>query len=219
MCCRYTLTDQQVLQALAAQLGIGVDIDLSTLPARYNAAPRDVMPVVIHEAGPKLRLLRFGLDAPTGGRTAPLVNARAETLLDRPSFREAARHRRCLVPADGFYEWEKQGRSRLPHYFTLADRRPFFLAGLWQPAATDVTAGSFCVVTTTANAMLAPLHGRMPVLLGPNSGPAWLGDTPLPPPQLARLCRPLPAAMLAGRRATSRVNNARYKAADCLAPP
>jgi len=167
-----------------------------------------------------LRLLKWGLvpswakDASVGNR---MINARAETLLDKPSFRDAARHRRCLVPADGFYEWEKQGRVRLPHYFTLKGGEPFFFAGLWEPARDDAPA-AFCIVTTTPNDLLQHIHDRMPVILGPNSGPVWLGDEPLDPAQLARLCRPLPAEMMTGHRVDPRVNNVRYDAPDCIAP-
>lgn len=217
MCTRYTLTDLQAFRALATLLGVGVDLDLSALAARYNAAPRDRMPVITQRAGRRLQLGSFGLTSTAGPKPALLANARAETVLERPTFRAAARERRCLIPADGFYEWEKQGEARLPHYFTLTGGRPFFFAGLWEPGATPDDPPDFCIVTTTANAVLAPVHDRMPVILGPNSGPAWLGDEPLPPEQVARLCRPLRADMMTSRRVDPRVNNTRYKQADCIA--
>lgn len=218
MCCRYTTADLEAVRALLHSLGLELDCRSDDLPARFNAAPRDTMPVVVQAAGRRLRFMRFGLDAARGAKPALLVNARAETLLDRPAFRDAALHRRCLVPADGFYEWEKAADARLPHYFTLKNRRAFFLAGLWQRAPGGDEEGSFCVVTTTANAVLAPIHDRMPVMLGPNSGPRWLGNAPLPPAELSRLCRPLPAEMMISRRVAPRVNNARYKLPDCIAP-
>ena len=220
MCSRYTLTDLKALLALVEAAGLGLDIDLDDLPARYNVAPTRRMPVILRDGETRVAALRFGLALPqrTPGEKAPLlVNARAETLQAKPAFRDAVRRRRCLVPADGFYEWEQQGRVRLPHYFTLKNRAALFFAGLWEPA-TDTTPASFAIVTTAPNALLQPIHDRMPVMLGPNSGPAWLGDAPLEPARLAQLCRPLPTERMTGWRVDPRVNNARYEAADCIAP-
>ena len=184
----------------------------------YNVALTSRMPVIVQHAKPKLEAMNFGFVRPArtpAGCPLTLGNARAETLLAKPSFRDAAQHRRCLVPADGFYEWEKAGPTRLPHYFALKDGQPFFFAGLWEPAHGD-TPAAFCIVTTTPNALLQSIHDRMPVILGPNSGPAWLGDQPLDPAQLTRLCRPLPAGRMTGHRVDPRVNNARYEAPDCI---
>ena len=218
MCLRYSLTKlalaafQDALIEAAEAAG-----DWAT---GYNIALTRRMPVVVRHGKPKLEAMSFGLvlpARPTAPKPAIMGNARAETLLAKPSFRDAAQHRRCLVPADGFYEWEKQGPARLPHYFTLKDRRPFFFAGLWEPERADAPA-AFCIVTTAPNALLQPIHDRMPVILGPNSGPAWLGDEPLDPAQLARLCRPLPADMMTGHRVDPLVNNVRHEAPDCIAP-
>jgi putative SOS response-associated peptidase YedK len=121
------------------------------------------------------------------------------------------------VPANGFYEWEKHGTTRLPHYFTLRDIPAFFFAGLWEPE-TATTPATFAIVTTAPNALLGAIHDRMPVILGPNSGPAWLGDEPLPPARLAQLCRPFAADRMTGHRVDPRVNNVRYEAPDCIAP-
>jgi len=220
MCCRYTLTDLEALRALVEATGLGVDVSLDGLPARYNVALTQRMPVVTRRGKNRLETLRFGLALPgrsPAEKPALLANARAETLLAKPAFREAARHRRCLVPADGFYEWAKAGKARLPHCFALKARRPFFFAGLWEPE-TAAAPGGFAIVTTAPNALLAAIHDRMPVMLGPNSGPAWLGDEPLPAARLAQLCRPLPADLMTGHRVDPRVNNARYEAPDCIAP-
>ncbi|MBI2814780.1 MAG: SOS response-associated peptidase [Opitutae bacterium] len=220
MCSRYTLTDLKALLALVEATGLGVDIDLDVLPARYNVAPTRRMPVILRDGETRGAAMRFGLTLPARNPAEkPLLvaNARAETLLIRQGFRDATQRRRCLVPADGFYEWEKQGRVRLPHYFALKNRAAFFFAGLWEPA-TDTTPTSFAIVTTTPNTLLRPIHDRMPVMLGPNSGPAWLGDSPLEPARLAQLCRPLPAERMTGWRVDPRVNIARYEAADCVAP-
>ncbi|MFZ5495848.1 MAG: SOS response-associated peptidase [Verrucomicrobiota bacterium] len=217
MCCRYSLKDlATALAAFSEQLAEAADAGWTP---RYNVAPTQRMPVVIRRHGrTALETMRFGLLPPArrpGEKPALLPNARAETLLDRSTFREAAGWRRGLVPADGFYEWEQRGPARRPHYFTLKDRRPFFFAGLWEPAVGDAPA-SFCIVTTTPNSVLSPLHDRMPVMLGPNSAPAWLGDRPLPPAQLARLCRPLRADLMTSHRVDPRVNSVHYEAPDCV---
>jgi|SRR5688572_5361419 len=216
MCHRYTLTDlKAAVAAFYEQLGE----ELGDFTPRYNVALTQFMPVVTKRAGrPKLERLRFGILAPArapGERPLLLANARAETLATKPSFRAAARTRRCLVPADGFYEWEKAGTTRLPHYFSLKDRRPFFFGGIYEPARDDEP-GSFCIVTTTPNPLLSAIHDRMPVLLGPNSGPAWLGDDPLTDSRLNQLCRPLPADLMTGHRVDPRMNNVRYEAADAI---
>ena len=216
MCLRYSLIELAIdawSEAMAEAAGI-------EWHPRYNVALTSRMPVITKRTKPVLELMNFGFVRPAHratGRPTILGNARAETLLAKPSFRDATQHRRCLVPADGFYEWEKAGATRLPHYFALKDGQPFFFAGLWEPAQDD-TPAAFCIVTTKPNALLQPIHDRMPVILGPNSGPAWLGDQPLDPVQLARLCRPLPAGRMTGHRVNPRVNNARYEASDSVAP-
>jgi putative SOS response-associated peptidase YedK len=220
MCSRYSLTDLKALLALVEATGLGIDINIDDLPARYNVAPTQRMPVFIKQGKIRLESLSFGLSLPApspGKRPLLLANARAETMLAKQGFRDAARHRRCLVPATGFYEWERQGAARLPHYFTLPDNPAFFLAGLWEPE-TETAPAAFAVVTTTPNALLGAIHDRMPVILGPNSGPAWLGDTPVEPTQLARLCRPLSEKLMTGWRVDPQVYNVRYEAADCIAP-
>jgi len=218
MCCRYTLTDLQAVRALVEASGLGADVDLGQQPPRYNAALTQRLPAITRRAKPRAETMAFGLKLPArppANKPSLLANARAETLLAKPSFRDAAQHRRCLVPATGFFEWEKQGTTRLPHYFTLPASPAFWLAGLWEPE-TDASPAAFVIVTTAANAVLGAIHDRMPVILGPNSGPAWLGGEPLAPARLAQLCRPLRADLMAGRRVDPRVNSVRYEAPDCV---
>ena len=217
MCHRYSLTD---LKAAVAAFSNQLAEELGDFSPRYNVALTQLMPVITKRASrPKLERLRFGVLAPArtpGERPLLLANARAETLTTKPAFREAANYRRCLIPADGFFEWEKAGTTRLPHYFTLKDRRPFFFGGIYEAPRGDEP-GAFCIVTTSPNPLLASIHDRMPVLLGPNSGPAWLGDEPLPAARLGQLCRPLPADLMTGHRVDPRMNNVRYEAADAIA--
>jgi len=220
MCCRYTLKRLTVAELFRAELADRLAADDPARTPRFNVALTSRMPVITRRPAATLEAMHFGFllpARPAAPKPVIVANARAESLLDKPAFRDAAQHRRCLVPADGFFEWEKKGADRLPHYFTLKDGQPFFFAGLWEPARDDHPA-TFCIVTTRPNALLEPIHDRMPVLLGPNSGPAWLGDTPLRPAQLTQLCRPLRADLMTGYRVSPRVNNVRYEASDCIAP-
>ena len=220
MCYRYTLTDLMAVRALFAAAGLDADVELPLPQPRYNVALTSLMPVITRRAQPRLEAMRFGFTLPariTDAKPLLVANARAETLLVKPAFRDATQYRRCLVPADGFFEWEKAGNARLPHYFTLKSRQPFFFAGLWEPE-TAAAPASFAIVTTAPNTLLQPIHDRMPVILGPNSGPAWLGAEPLPPARVAQLCRPIDSAQMTACRVDPRVNNVRYEAADCIAP-
>ena len=221
MCTRYAVTDPKTFAELVASFLAELADELTGLPARPNAAPGQKLPVIRRRGGrAELAHLHFGLrqaPRPPATSTGLLVNARAETLLTKPTFRDAARFRRCLIPANGFYEWERLGAARQPHFFHRRDGGPLFLAGLWQPDNVEAPA-AFAIVTTEANAVLRPIHDRMPVLLGPNSGPAWLGEEPLDPLQLDRLCRPQRDDLLTSHRVHPRLNNARYEAADCTAP-
>lgn len=218
MCYRFSFARSDALEALCRELGVAVP----PFFPRYNVALSQRIPVVAKRSGDTSQVtdMAFGINLPPrapGEKPMLLANARSETLLAKPAFRDAALHRRCLVPADGFFEWEKSGTARLPHYFHLTDHRPFFFAGLWQQETPD-TPAAFAIVTTSANAVLQTIHDRMPVMLGPNSGPAWLGDEPLEPARLAQLCRPLPGHMLASHRVDPRMNSVRYEAPDCITP-
>lgn len=218
MCTRYSLHQLEALKGALAKLGLTVPTRLSAL---YNIALSTRAPVVLRRAGAdSLEPLAFGLQLPprtAGARPLLLANARSETLLAKGTFRDAAQHRRCLVPADGFYEWQKQGRTRLPHYFRRRDGTPFFFAGLWRPESALAPA-SFVIVTTTPNALVAPVHDRMPVMLDSPHATAWLGDHPLPPDRLNALCTPFPAAGMISHRVDPRMNHPRHEGPDCIAP-
>ena len=167
------------------------------LPRRYNVAPTQLAAVVRNEDVRRLRMLRWGL-IPSGARDpsigSRLINARAETASVRPSFRDAFRARRCLVPVDGFFEWERLGRSRQPWLFRMRGGGAFALAGLFErwrapPGISAPGSGpgaaveTFTILTTDANEVVAPVHDRMPVVLQPGVFDAWLsgGDAPLGP--------------------------------------
>jgi putative SOS response-associated peptidase YedK len=131
----------------------------------------------------------------------PLINARAETVAEKPAFKSALRHRRCLVPADGFFEWAPvqegapKGARKQPYWFRRADHGLFAMAGLWEPPNARAPHGSYTLVTTAPNATVAPVHDRMPVILPPEAYAVWLDSEVMDPAALVPLLRPFGAAM------------------------
>ena len=179
------------------------------LPPRYNVAPTQLAAVVLGEDVRRLRMLRWGLipsHAPDPSIASRLINARAETASVRPSFRDAFRARRCLVPVDGFYEWERMGRRRQPWLFRMRDGGPFALAGLYErwrapPRFLDAVGSgqieTFTILTTEANPVVGRIHDRMPVIVHPAAFGDWLGGKevalgPYPPREMTA-CRVNPA--------------------------
>ncbi len=207
MCGRFAIFSP--LQQLIEAFGLSAAPD--ELPPRYNAAPGQQLPVVLARgAERRCGLMRWGLvpswarDEKMGKR---LINARAETLAEKPSFKVALRRRRCLVPADGFYEWKKTGGAKVPHFVALRSGGPMALAGLWErwdggaePLLT------FTIVTTAPNELVAELHHRMPAILPPERWDRWLSGEPPLPAGLAELLAPLPAAQLTAHPVSRAVN-------------
>ena len=221
MCTRYLLLRP------AAKLGAALGIpDFPSSSPRYNAAPRQALPVVRRETGSRRReaaLLRWGLVpawAPTPATAAPLINARAESAAEKPAFRDALRQRRCAVPADGFYEWKRTAHGPMPWLFEHATGGLLLLAGLWErwAGAGAEPLESFAVLTTAPNALVAPLHDRMPALIPVDALDEWL-DAATPPARLAQLLAPCPESWLRTRAVNPRLNNVANDDASCLAPP
>lgn len=177
MCGRFTLkTPAQDLATLFEGLSF------SGLRPRYNICPTQMVSCVRNdlEGDRQLAALRWGLvpfwakDLKMGAR---MINARSETVSEKPSFRAAFKKRRCLVLADGFYEWKKEGKQKQPYYISLVDHQPFTLAGLWESwtdKKSDETVETCTILTTTANESMQPLHDRMPVFLDEDKRDVWL---------------------------------------------
>lgn len=196
------------------------------LPPRYNIAPTQTVPIVRASGeGPELALMRWGL-LPSWAKDIKLgyklINARAETVTEKPSFRDAFRRRRCLVPADGFYEWRKEGDVRQPYRIVVGDGEPFAMAGLWESwtaredgggVAKGETVLSFTVITTEANEKIADIHGRMPVILPRETWDGWLSGA-----AGTEILRPLPAERTEFYRVATRVNSVRNDDAECAEP-
>ena len=220
MCGRFTLTRSAA--EVAEHFGLVVRTEL--LP-RYNAAPTQELPVVRERSKGErvLELRRWGLvprwarDAGVGART---INARVESVLEKPAFREAAARRRCLVPADGFFEWRGKARARRPFHITLPAGVLFGMAGLYErwlgPGGEQID--SFALLTRPARGAVATLHDRMPVIVDPVAYSAWLDPAVADP---AALIEELPETLvdaLTLRPVSARVNDVRNDDLACLAP-
>ena len=196
------------------------------LGARYNVAPTQDVPIVraTGTGGRELARARWGLvpswakDIAIGAR---MINARAETVAEKPSFRAAFKSRRCLVPADGFYEWRNGPAGKQPYRITLADGEPFAFGGLWErwdKAPDGRTVESCTIITTLANDLLRPIHARMPVILDPGDYDPWLEAGAMPPAETARLLKPFPDHRMKAYPVATRVNNPRNDDPECLEP-
>lgn len=217
MCGRFTLTRSP--RDIAEHFGLA---EVPGLAPRYNVAPDQDVAVVLRKAGdpqPRLALRRWGW-VPRFARRAEgprPINARAEEVARRPAFRDALRHRRCLVPADGFYEWQRRGRSRAPHHLSLPDGRLFAIAALedrWTGPAGE-TRESCVLLTTEAAPAVAAIHPRMPLLVEPEAYAAWL-DRSLEDAAVEGLGAAL-AGELRVRRVGPHVNDPRHDDPGCLA--
>jgi putative SOS response-associated peptidase YedK len=192
---------------------------------RYNIAPtQEVLALIEDEQGRRLERFRWGLVptwAPDPQRGNKLINARAETLFAKPSFRDAARRRRCLILADGFYEWRKLPDGRkIPVYVRLRSRKPFGMAGVWErwEGPHGQVLQTCAVVTTEANELLRPIHDRMPVIVPPKLRDLWLDSHVHRATELAPVLRPYPAEELECYPVARWVNRADYDGPKCIAP-
>jgi len=219
VCGRFTLrTNAEVLRA---------EFDLSELPAdlspRFNVAPTQPVAIIPNREPRRLGLVRWGLipywakDASIGNRQ---INARAETLTERRAYQEAFAQRRCLVVADGFYEWKKEGKRKHAIFIHKKDDGPFAFAGIWEvwrPSGGEKVA-SCAIVTTEPNELLRPIHDRMPVILPRESWETWLRPGTTPSRELLPLLRPLPPDALEVYEVSSFVNAPANEGPECIVP-
>lgn len=203
MCGRYTYLFQwKQLHRLMRLL----EWPAEELTPRYNVKPTQPAPVVRLNAGGQRigSMMEWGLvpswsKSPAGGDMGKHINARSESVFDKPTFRTAAKERRCLVPVSGFYEWQAVlgSRVRQPYWIARTDREPFCFAGLWESwrdrnaPDSEPPLETFAILTTSPNSLMAPIHDRMPVIVGPSDWEAWL-DPSTPQATLAGLLHPYP---------------------------
>jgi len=220
MCGRYVL--KAALPDIARMLGMHVDLGLEP---SYNIAPTRSVPACKMEApGEKqLALMHWGLIphwAKSKDSSYRMINARAETVAEKPAFRSALRHRRCLIPADGYYEWKAMAHAKQPYYFSMKDGRPFCFAGLWerwQPAEGEALE-SCAIITTGANALGAEIHHRMPVIVSADDYEQWLDPRITQSDHVRPLLRAFPAQAMQVYPVSTLVNNARVDEPRCITP-
>lgn len=216
MCGRYELQDIEGLGARFRALSVRLDI-----PPRYNAAPGQLLPVVVRKgAQNSLELMKWGLipswskDPGAGYKT---INARAETVMEKSSYRKPLQSTRCLVPVSGFYEWQDTGAGKVPYHIYLKDEPLFALAGLYDtwvdPQGQQLD--TYTIITTTANSFMERLHHRMPVILPEEAEDIWLDPT-TPVSMLMSLLAPFEPEKMAAAPASPRVNNTRNDDAGLL---
>jgi putative SOS response-associated peptidase YedK len=222
MCGRFTLTaDPADLQ----EAFYWVDFGNADFSPRYNIAPNQPLAVVPNNGLNKLDFFTWGLvpfwakDPSIGNR---MINARSETLAEKPSFKNAFKRRRCLILADGFYEWQKVpgATTKIPIYIRMKDGKPFAFAGLWEnwnsPDGSQILSGT--IITTEPNALVAPIHNRMPVILPESAYEQWLKPGEVDPHELSPLLRPFETEKMEAFPVSRLVNNPKNDTADCILP-
>ncbi|OHB80267.1 MAG: hypothetical protein A2W31_16010 [Planctomycetes bacterium RBG_16_64_10] len=221
MCGRFTL--RTPMPVLIEHFGLGRS---PPLPPQFNIAPTQQVAVVRQPAGPgsrELAMLRWGLipswakDPAIGNR---MINARGETVAEKPSFRAALRHHRCLIAADGFYEWHRIGRSKQPYFIHRTDDGPMAFAGLWDswraPAPQPMELETCTIITTQANELMQAIHDRMPVIVPPEQYALWLDPQVGNPAVLTPVLAPCPSHGLRADPVSTYVNSPRHDGPRCI---
>lgn len=221
MCGRYSQRQSAEIIAQAFQVD-----NVPPLKPRYNIAPTQSVPTILQlstSTNRQLKMLHWGLipswakDSKMGSK---LINARAETVAEKPSFRSAFRQRRCLVLADGFYEWQQQeDKQKQPFYFRMSDEHPFAFAGLWEhweDKDTGKTIESCTLLTTEPNELMQSVHNRMPVILEPKNYDIWLDPEVKNPELLQPFLHPYPAEKMTSFPVSKAVNKASNDTAECI---
>lgn len=206
MCGRYSFAVEDAL----IKERFGVSVRSAVWKARYNCAPAQDLAVISTEDPQAVSFYRWGLipswakDPAIGNR---MINARAESITEKPSFRSAFRSRRCLVLGDGFYEWKKEGKDKIPYRITLADGSPFAMAGIWDKwlSPDGEILHSFSILTTTPNELIKEIHDRMPVILQRQHEKTWLAGAS--DAGLLGLLGPYPAEEMKAFPVSKLVNN------------
>lgn len=219
MCGRFTFAISP--EMLSAIFGVS---SLEDLPRRFNIAPtQQVLVIRGTDAGNQAAFLRWGLipswarDPSIGSR---MINARSESVHEKPAFRHAIRYRRCIIPAGGFYEWMEEGGKKFPRYVRMKDAAPMGFAGIWDhwknPAGETMETCS--ILTTASNRLIRPLHDRMPVILPPQEYDLWLDRNIIEPETLQPLYQPYPEDLMEMYPVSPFVNNPRNDSPACIEP-
>jgi putative SOS response-associated peptidase YedK len=219
MCGRFSRTQS----GEELQQRFGFETEGLELEPRYNFSPGQDGAVVVKDEKRKLRLMRWGLvpswtkDVTAGYKA---INARSETLAQKPMFKGLLKNKRCLVLADGFYEWQNTASGKKPMRYVLKDRAPFAFAGLWDrwQDASGQELYSFTIVTTRANELIKPVHDRMPVMLKPEHEQAWLDPEFKGPEDLDDMLEPYPSELMEGYAVSPACNSPGREGPECIQP-
>lgn len=196
--------------------------EVPSVEARYNIAPTQKILAVGQEVGEReAKMFKWGLvpswakDASMGAR---LINARSETVHEKPAFREAFKRRRCIIPADGYYEWQKTGGRKQPYYFTIREERPFGFAGLWErwKGSEGESLETCTILTTEANERAREIHERMPVILHTEDYDLWLDEDVRKLEMLKELFRPYPSEEMVAYPVSTLVNNVKVDRSELI---
>ncbi len=219
MCGRFAMkaSDEKVTARFAVQES------LFSIRPRYNVAPSQIVGVILDNGMRYLEGLKWGLipswskDPKIGNK---LINARGETLAEKPSFRTAYKRRRCLIPATGFYEWKKEGDQRIPMYIHLKDHELFGMAGLWEEwqAPDGSFVRTFTIITSPPNGLMETIHSRMPAILKPEDEAMWFDPSLQNSKELQALFQPYPAEAMTTHPVSKHVNSPANDDAHCIEP-
>ncbi len=220
MCGRFTLNTSAKILAEFFKLS-----EVPDIKPRYNIAPTQSIATVTispEKMQRQFQFMRWGLipswakDYKIGSR---LINSRSETVAEKPAFRSAIKHRRCLIIADGFYEWQPQGKKKQPYYFTMANGEPFAFAGLWEnwrsPEAENIII-SCSIITTAANEIVQPVHDRMPVILPQGDWEEWLDPSIKNAQEVLPLLKPYASAAMKANAVSAIVNSPTRDSPECI---
>jgi putative SOS response-associated peptidase YedK len=221
MCGRYRLSRHAEVLAIYYAEYEGLDWN-----ARFNIAPTQSVPVIRQDAHAAIRrasFMRWGL-IPSWAKDKSvgtgMINARAETAADKPAFKEALLSRRCLIPADGFYEWKTDGKVKRPYCFEMCERQPFAFAGLWDcwRSSNGTSLETCTILTTTPNRLLADIHDRMPAILSPANYDSWLSAELRDTRAVMEMVKPFDAETMRRYPVSERVNSTANDDAECSKP-
>jgi len=215
MCGRFALTITRA-QTLKERFGIH-DVP-QTIQPRYNIAPTQHVPVISNDQPHEFSMFKWGLIphwTKDVSKLRSMINARSETILERPSFREPFRSQRCLIPADSFYEWQQGGRFKRPFRILMQDEHVFSFAGIWDRwQHKGLTTHTFAIITTEANELIKPIHNRMPVILDKEQEELWLADSS--PAQLFSVLKPYDTASMCAHEISSRINSPEHDSPEVI---
>jgi putative SOS response-associated peptidase YedK len=218
MCGRFSRNSRR--EVIAEEFGVTQFVNVDLQP-RYNIAPSQSVEAIIGDgAQRRLGPMRWGFtsSAAKEAKVAP-INARAETVATMPLFRDAFRRRRCLIVADGFYEWRREGRRKIPYFIHLRSGRPFGFAGIWsfQRMAADTPLATCAIVTCAPNELMAPIHNRMPVILPVAARDRWL-DPSTEEVELRQMLAPFPSDEMEAYEVSTFVSSPHNDSAECTRP-